>query len=158
VEDDGRVLVAGRPLRGAVVADGSGSTLRFRGDVVASAPHAVLWRPRGDARLALYFSGRGDDGVLGGSATLRMWPDARRLRGWVTLTFRAPDRRVTLRVGDRTIGLAPHATRTLRLPACGGAPFTLELAATAGIVVRDGRVQSASASLPHYRADAAACA
>jgi hypothetical protein len=129
---------------------------------VATAPHYALWLPTGTPRLALYATGRYDDGWLAGSGSIRLWPrSGRHVAGRLHLTIAAPGRAVRLVLShdgiEQTVRLRAGQTRGLRIAACGTVPWTLSFVAAAGTSVRSGRLTSARTSGLTFRPDAAAC-
>src|SRR4051812_46117384 len=76
IDARGALLAHGQPLRGPLVVDGFGSTVRLQdARVVAAAPHDRLWLPRADARIRLYVAGRSESGWLWRSGRIMYWTD-----------------------------------------------------------------------------------
>ena len=72
---DGRVLVAGVPVRRPVLVDGYYSALTFQNaQVLRRTPTAALWKPVGPVRLSTMTVGRYFDGWLDQSAVITVWP------------------------------------------------------------------------------------
>jgi hypothetical protein len=162
VAPDGRLLLDSRPLRDPVLIDGYAGLIRLaEADVLGSSPSSTLWRPRGDARLSLYFAGRYSDGWLAGAGRLYLWP--RRPGGVVSgrlqLPLAAPPSPVTLRFHPKgarplVVHLRAGEARTVSLPVCSRGPWYVTFTSDdRGFV--GGRVVSARAGEP--RLVGAAC-
>jgi hypothetical protein len=122
VGGDGTLELDGRTVRGPVLVDGYAGTVRLaNAERLGASPSYALWRPRGSARLSLYFAGRFNDGWLAGAGRLYLWP--RRAGGVVAGTLRLP---LT----------APDASRlTLRFRPSGATPLVVHLRAGESKVV-----------------------
>ena len=144
---DGSLSVAGQPLRGPLLVDTYGSTIRLRGARLRKAgPAAELWVPgrNGRPRLELYAPGRYSDGWLAKSGAVFVWPESRDdpVAGWltmrlvaaplvgpVTMTFQnGRDSRITLRV-------RPGAPRLVRLAVCASRDAHVSYRSNARVLV-----------------------
>ncbi len=165
---DGSLSVGGHPLRGPLLVDTYGSTIRLRGAGLRKAgPAAELWVPERNARprLELYAPGRYSDGWLAKSGAVFVWPESPddRVAGWltmrlvaapqvgpVTMTFQNRlDSRITLRV-------RPGAPRLVRLAVCASRDAHVSYRSTARVLVGL-RAVSLKASAPVFRPDRSAC-
>jgi len=159
------LVVGGRPLSGAVLADVWGSTLAFRdGRRVTSSNAYELWRFDGPARLATYGLGFFRDGWLGARASLTVWPRERgaplagsvemRLEGRLThpvsLTIAWPG-------GRRHVVVTPGRSLKLVVPVCTGKPWRAEIT-TSGATLVDNRSVSVHSTRPAWRPGPGACA
>lgn len=121
---DGRLLAAGRAVRGAFLVDGNGATVAFQdAELVAAVPGYQLWRSEGTPRLSLLALGRYVDGWLGGGATITIWPDeSGRTRGTLRLTVGLPRGRPITRLrfsmgaDELRVALKPGDRRSLAIP------------------------------------------
>ena len=165
VGGDGSLRSDGRPLRGALLVDGYGGTLRLAGArPVASSGSYTLWRPEGDPRLSLYLAGRYVDGWLAGIGRIYAWPD--RVGGLVartvslTLTAPAGAEGMTIRFhepGDRRprdVRLEPGRPREVAFEVCSRGPWVVAYTSSVRGFIGS-RVVSAQASEP--RVSAAEC-
>ena len=155
---DGTLRADGRPLRGALLVDGYGGTLRLSGArPVASSGSYSLWRPEGDARLTLYLAGRYSDGWLAGIGRLYVWPDrvgglvARRVS--LTLTAPAGADGMSIRFQEpgngrpRDVRLEPGRPREVAFEVCSRGPWVVAYTSSVRGFVGS-RVVSAQASEP----------
>jgi hypothetical protein len=117
VGDDGSLTVNGRALRGPLLADIYGSTVRLQdAHIIGRSKTATLWLPdrSGRARLRLYAIGRYSDGWLSKSGAIYVWPrvPGRRVSGWISMRLTA-----SRMVGAATITFqfAEHARTTVRV-------------------------------------------
>lgn len=162
----GSLSVQGQRVGGALVVDGSGSTVRFRrGRVLAEHGSFTLFQPSGPAQLALYASGRGSDGWLAPTGSITLWPTAGgTLAGRLSMTLKAPPERAAPIVGVKAPGarelrlrLAPGAPTKLSVSVCSSGPWSLSFAADRYLLV-DGRFVSVRATVPRFVSDPGACA
>ncbi len=119
---------AGGPIRGPLVVDEYGSTVRLRGAAsIETGPTATLWVPAGRPRLSLYATGRYYDGWLASAGAVSLWPEApgQPVSGWLSMRLTAPPNghalTLTFRLpgGERmSLRLRPGASRRLRIAAC----------------------------------------
>lgn len=109
ISRDGRLLVAGRPVRSPLLVPWQGAALTLEGArVLRRLRDFELVRPTGSLRVATLISGRSRDGWAGPRATVRAWPS----------TFGAGPRRLAFVVSlPETL---QHAVR-LRLAGAGAA-------------------------------------
>jgi hypothetical protein len=157
VAPDGTLLADGRPLRQPLLLDGYAGTIRLAdARRVASSPSFSLWKPRGDARLSLYFAGRYSDGWLAGIGRLYLWPGrmSGTVAGTVTMRLTAPagSGPMTLRFqtpGDppRRIRLLPGIPQPVRFEVCSRGPWVLTFASDSRGFVGS-RIVSAQATEP----------
>lgn len=162
----GRLHDGGRPLRGPLLVDGYGvfATLRDA-ERIGVAPTKTLWRPRGDAQLALLMVGRYHDGRVAAEGAVQIWPPspAARLAGWFELELAlppgAPASGVRLRLpgGETVAARVDSGERALlRAPVCSAGRWTAVVEADAIAIAHGGRV-GPSSEAPVFVADAAAC-
>jgi hypothetical protein len=161
IRRDGTLVVRGRALRGAVVADDYATTIVFRGArELARSPHFRLWDTTRDARVAALMPGRYWDGLLQPSGGVMLWPahPRSRLAGWLELDVRAPRfGRLRLAIGAHLVTAAPGAPAHVRIPVCSDGRWSLPFRAPARDVVA-GRPVAGWSSSPRFVPDAAACA
>ena len=166
VGDDGSLSADGRPIRGPLLVDEYGSTIRLRdARLVVAGPTAGLWVPAGEASLALYVTGRYYDGWLAGMGRIRLWPEASggRLAGWLSMRVTAPrDAKAgTLAFtlpGARTkaVHLTPGADRRLRVAVCARGDWQATYRSTIHRLVNR-RLVSVRSSTPVFTPDPSAC-
>lgn len=165
VGPDGALSVDGRPLRGPLLVDNYSTTVRLRdAEHIASGPNYVLVRPRGQARLALYATGRFSDGWLAGYGLLHLWPAPGEapLSGHLSMSLSAPLEAVPITVTFRGKGLEqkvtirPGETRRVSVLVCSSGHWAAEFATDAAAQL-DTRLVSVRSSVPVYRADADVC-
>jgi hypothetical protein len=160
VGPDGSVLVGGKPLRGAVVADAYATTIVFRGaHELARSPYFRLWQTTGRARIAALMPGRYWDGLLQPSGSVTLWPSRphARLAGWLELDLRAPSYgALRLRLAGQFFTAPPGAPRHIRVAVCTNGRWSAPFRAAARDVVV-GRPVAGWSSAPRFVADAAAC-
>jgi hypothetical protein len=159
VADDGTLLVAGRPLRGALAVDGYSSTVLLRGArTVATAPSFRLELPSGPARLAALMAGRSTNGLLAHDGEIVLWPEhGSRLAGWLELTVRAPDSGpLSLDIGDGVVRAPAGGSTRIRMPVCSRGSWSMGFTASPQQLM-GGRVVSGRSSPPRYVPDRAAC-
>ena len=166
---NGSLSVTGRPLRGPLLVDTFGSTVRLWGaHEIESGPTATLWVPDRleQPRLALYAQGVYHDGWLADAGAVYLWSKRRggRLSGWlsmrltapqplgpITLTFTLPKRRIV------RARLLPGKWKSVRLPVCAAGnahiAYRSNVRAIAGL-----RVVSATTTAPAFTPSSAACA
>jgi hypothetical protein len=151
---DGSLLVSGRPLAGPLVVDGYTVTTVFRGArAVASSPHFRLWVPTGKPRLSLYVPGRSFDGYLAATGAIVLWPEGRRLAGWLDFDLWAlPGKSLSLKLGDRTSGPG-H----VRIAVCSTGQASVPFRSVAQLLV-GGRPVAGRMSQPRFTSDPTACA
>ena len=131
VGDDGSLTMNGRPLRGPLLADIYGSTVRLQDARVAGMSQtATLWMPnRSDrtARLRLYALGRYSDGWLAKSGVIYVWPrvPGRAVSGWVSMRLTASRMvgaaTITFQFGEHartTVHVKPGRPQAVRVPLC----------------------------------------
>ena len=108
--------------------------------------------PDATPRLALYVPGRYFDGYLSGMGAIMLWPESRRLAGWLDLDLRAvPGTRLELKLR----GLRVRAGH-VRLPVCSTGRWSASFTGAPRKFL-GGRPVSAWMSVPRYVADASAC-
>jgi hypothetical protein len=156
VRGDGTLLLENRPFRRPLLMDGYAGTIRLAdADLLGSSPSFKLWRPRGDARLSLYFPGRYSDGWLSAAGRLYVWPQrpGGTISGSVRLPLAAPaESPLTIRFRpaggrDTVVHLRRGERRTLTFPVCSNGPWHLTfLSQDRGFL--GGRVVSAQAGEP----------
>ena len=154
---EGSLRAEGRPLTGPVLVDGYGGTIVLSdAQRVASSQSYTLWRPNGQARLALYLAGRYSDGWLAGIGRMYLWPDQRggtiARRVSLTLTAPAGAEGMVIRFQEpgkrrRDVGLVPGRPETVVFDVCSRGPWHITyVSSIRGFV--DSRVVSARASEP----------
>src|SRR5207253_9454439 len=90
VAPDGTLEVHGQPVRRAVVADESLTTVELRGARrLAHWNVQTLWVPTGPVRLATVMVGRPPSGQLLSEGALLLWPGTTHASGWLALRVRA---------------------------------------------------------------------
>jgi len=160
VASDGTIDVGGRPLRGSVVVAASQQTsvALHHARLVHSFSTLTIWRPRGDAQLAAIVENRLGDGRVIGPGPVRVWSGASRLAGWIVMRAYAPPvlGRADIRLGPGKISVPSDTIRTIRVRACGKAPWKGTLVAKPDQVIR-GVWTSPLVSVPRYVADPSAC-
>jgi hypothetical protein len=168
VADDGSLSANGEPLRGPLLVDTFGSTVRLQGGhELRSGPTATLWVPDRSERLRLWLYAQGvyHDGWMADSGAIHVWPEQAggTLSGWIsmrltaphalgamTLTFTLPQHR-RLRVH-----LVAGMTKEVRLPVCGiGAAHVIYRSNVRGI--SGPRLVSARTTAPEFTPSQAAC-
>jgi hypothetical protein len=157
VAPDGTLLAHGRPLRQPLLLDGYAGTIRLAdARRVASSPSFSLWKPRGAARLSLYFAGRYSDGWLAGIGRLYLWPGrmSGNVAGTVAMTLTAPagSGPMTLRFqtpggSPRRVRLLPGIPEPVRFEACSRGPWVLTFTSDSRGFVGS-RIVSAQATEP----------
>jgi hypothetical protein len=157
VARDGTLLLQGRALRGPVLVDGYAGTVRLAdAELLGSSPAYLLWRPRHEARLALYLAGHYSDGWLAGAGRLYLWPSrpGGLVSGRVQLPLTAPEAsELTLRFRPAgaaqsiVVHLRAGERKVLSIPVCTRGPwhasFVSDVRGSLG-----GRVVSAHAGEP----------
>jgi hypothetical protein len=158
VGPDGTLLLGGRPLRSPVLLDGYAGTVRLaEARRIAASPSYTLWKPRGDARLALYLAGRYSDGWLAGGGRMYVWPETRRGRveGRVRMTLTAPAEGGPLTIRfegpgtQREVRLVPGVAKTVEFEACSRGRWQVTFVANGRGFVGN-RVVSARATEPNF--------
>jgi len=154
VSGDGRLIVAGRPLRGALLFHGFAVTPVFRNAVLVDRYSSFsLWRPSGTPRLSVLENGRYWDGWLALDGTLEVWPGA---AGAGTLSFtlslpRSHRIPATIHLGDRVVRLVPGQKLTTRFRVDGSRPWSIRFRATSGaVVLPDERFVSVRSTTPVF--------
>ena len=159
VAPDGTLEVHGQPVRRAVVADESLTTVELR-DARRLAHWNVqtLWVPSGPVRLGSVMVGRPPSGHLLTRGALLLWPGTTQASGWLELRvsaskrlphggglrFKRPDAKPVV------LTVPSGGSRLFRVPVCGGswqAPYTTVPRYTEEI----------SAGVPRFVPDPAAC-
>jgi hypothetical protein len=167
VGGEGSLEAGGRQLRGPLLVDGFGSTVRLRGArVVARSPMSTLWAPTGEPRLSLYAIGRYYDGWLGAVGAVYLWPASvgGRVTGHVVLKVRAPDtqgRPLVLRFEGPArrliaVRLEPGERGTIRIPVCTAGPAYITFRSSAHGWAQL-RAVSVHSSAPAFVPDEGAC-
>ena len=157
---DGTLLAAGKPVRGPLLVDAFGSTMRFRGaDEVARSGAYRLLRPAGQPRLALYVRGRYYDGWLAPGGSIQLFPDApgEGLAGRLSFRVTAPPKAPgELALEGQTVRLAAGTSRVVTIRVCAPGSWTTDFEGppTASF---DGRFVSVRTSEPVFVPDPAAC-
>jgi hypothetical protein len=131
VGDDGSLTMNGRPLRGPLLADIYGSTVRLQDARVAGRSQtATLWMPNRSgrtARLRLYALGRYSDGWLAKSGVIYVWPrvPGRAVSGWMFMRLTASRMvgaaTITFQFGEHartTVHVRPGRPQAVRIPVC----------------------------------------
>jgi hypothetical protein len=156
VGGNGSLLLAGKPLRRPLLVDGYAGTLRLAdARRVASSPSFTLWKPRGNARLSLYFAGRYSDGWLASRGQLYLWPDgsrgsgARRVRLTLTAPAQGEPMVMRFRTRDRTrdIRLVPGIPKVVEFQVCSRGPWAVAFSSSSRGFVGS-RVVSAQSTEP----------
>ena len=162
---DGSLLVRGRELRGALLVDAYGATMRFRG--AREVGHTRLYRllrPAGEPRLSLYAPGRYFDGWLGLNGAVRLWPERAggRIAGRLTFSLNLPRSadpailRLRYPGGREVVPVRPGESTAVSLLVCSSGPWRSQFSApfTGNIGARFVSVRSTQ---PVFRADRSAC-
>jgi cell shape-determining protein MreD len=166
VADDGSLLAAGRTVRGPLLVDGFGSTVRLQGArPVVSGPVSTLWAPAGTPRLALYADGRYYDGWLVRKGTITIWPSAggKALHGRLMMALTLPRDREPLEIRFKVqagpavdVRLLPGARAGVDLPVCASGPWRARFRASS-FAITGGRIVSARATALEFSPDPSAC-
>jgi hypothetical protein len=133
VATDGRLLLGGRPLRGAFAISNFAVRAQLRGAALAArGADYELWRPQGTPRMALFVGGLYHTGWLAPAGHVTVWP-AR--NGRVEGTLRIP---LSLPAGtkgtvlhlegpgvDRRVAVRPGQNRVLSVEVDSRGPWTL---------------------------------
>jgi hypothetical protein len=161
---DGTLLTRTHALSGPVLLDRFGATAVLRhAQRVAFSPHLTLWRPRGEAQLALYMPGRYFDGWIAPHTDVLVWPRTARghLTGRLELELGAPpDRALRLTVKGagvhRSIAVPAGRTEQVRVPICSRGVQLLRLDAPAAAWIGT-RIVAGRSNVPRFVPDASAC-
>jgi hypothetical protein len=169
IGEDGSLAARGQPVRGPLLVDGFGSTVRLRGARrVARSPMSTLWEPTGVTapRVSLYGIGRYYDGWLADFGAVYLWPSSvgGRLAGEVVFRVRAPalqGRTMTLRFENparrvTTMRLRGGERRTIRVPVCAGEPAYITFRSDARLLAQL-RSVSVHSSAPVFVPDEGVC-
>ena len=166
VADDGSLLVAGRPLTGALLMDEHAVTSSFTGaERVASGPGYSLYRAAGRPRLSMFFLARYDNGWLADRGTIDLWPrpGSNRLRGTLVFDVESPTplkaTTVDLQLpGGRQVHVAVPAGGSTRveLPVCSKGPWVTGFRSKIRGFVGD-RAVSVKAGVPRFVPGPAGC-
>ncbi|HSD77104.1 MAG TPA: hypothetical protein VLA98_06850, partial [Solirubrobacteraceae bacterium] len=133
VADDGRLLLAGRTLRGPLAISNFAVRVRLTGAaVVAGGADYELWRPQGTPRMALFVGGLYHDGWLAPAGHVTVWPGRDgRVEGMLRLPLSLPagTKRTVLRLQgpgvDRRVAVSPGQSRVLTVKVDYRRPWTL---------------------------------
>jgi hypothetical protein len=166
VADDGRIAVAGRPVRETLLVENRQSWVELRGArPIASTASYTLWKPTGRTRLSLLLAGRYADGWLAPSGRVTVWPEraGEPIRGSLRVALSAPHAAGELTLtfesaGHRSVRVAipGGTTREVVLTVCSQAPWRARFRADqAGFVGT--RLVSARSSPPAFTPDPGAC-
>jgi hypothetical protein len=130
VGGDGSLTVDGRALRGPLLTDIYGSTVRLQDAHVAGRSQtSTLWLPdrNGRPRLRLYAIGRYSDGWLAKSGVIYVWPRTagRPVAGWVSMRLSASrlagGATITFQFAEharKSVRVRPGRPQNVRLPLC----------------------------------------
>ncbi|MFL5921788.1 MAG: hypothetical protein ACJ75Q_06540 [Gaiellaceae bacterium] len=133
VADDGRLLLAGRTIRGALVISNFAVRAQLSGAaMVARGADYELWRPQGTPRMALFVGGLYSTGWLAPAGHLTLWPGH---DGRVGGTLRVPlslptgTKRTVLHLEgpgvDRRVAVMPGQNRVVTVRVDYRGPWTL---------------------------------
>lgn len=154
ISSDGRLLVGGKLIRGAVLFQGFAVTPVFRNAVPVSRYASFsLWRGTGGLHLRALESGRFSDGWLAGSGELEVWPAGSR-GGRVSFTLSLPRTHtggVTIRLGRQLVRINPGEERreTFHL-GTSGREWTLPFRVVSGLEPLDGRFVGPQSTIPAF--------
>ena len=165
---DGSILVGRRPIKGPLLVDTYGSTVRLRGTYTLQAgPTASLVLPkRSDKpRVAFYALGRFYDGWLADRGVMYAWPKAgeRLVSGWLSMRLTAVPT-----IGPVTMTFQPSQTKRIRVRLAPGSARTVRIAVctpgSAHVTYRSNvrgliglRVVSVQSTAPVFTPSRAAC-
>jgi hypothetical protein len=168
VGGDGSLTASGRSVKGPMLVDTFGSTVRLQGArMLEAGPTAALWVPdrSGRPRLSLYALGRYYDGWLAGRGLVYVWPEAagRPLSGWLSMRLTAPRSlgavKLTFQLpgGERTsVHLRPGISQRVEIAVC--AAGRAHLAYRSNVIGFVGlRAVSVKATAPVFTASPSAC-
>jgi hypothetical protein len=159
VADDGRLVVGGKTLRGAIVISNFAVRARLTNAVaIARGADYELWRPLGTPRMALFVGGLYHDGWLAPAGHLTLWP-ARdgRVRGTLRLPLSLPaaTQRTVLHLEgpgvDRRVAVSPGQNRVVTIKISQRGPWTLSFHSNRiGYLQPDDRPISMQAGMPVF--------
>jgi hypothetical protein len=168
VGDDGSLTVNGSPLKGPLLVDTYGSTVRLRGGhVFETGPTAALWLPdrHERPRLSLYALGRFEDGWLANYGAIFVWPNVpgQPVSGWLTMRLAASAplgaNTLTFQFGPNertTVLVRPGRPRTVHIPVCAARNAHVTYRSTK-LAVFGTRGVSVKATAPVFTPSRAAC-
>ncbi len=145
-----------RGLGSNVLVQDYAATVQFaNATTVASATTFTLWAAEGLPRLSLLEQGRFDDGWLGRSGKLSIWPDATgRSRGTLSFTLSLPATAVatTVKFGKASYGIRPGEQKTIAYTIDARGPWSLAFTTpTGGNALPDLRFTSVRSTSPVLR-------
>ena len=142
-----------RGLGSNVLVQDYAATVQFaNATTVASATTFTLWAAEGLPRLSLLEQGRFNDGWLGRSGKLSIWPDATgRSRGRLSFTLSLPTTAVatTVKFGKASYGIRPGEQKTITYTLDARGPWSLAFTTpTGGNALPDLRFTSVRSTPP----------
>jgi hypothetical protein len=159
IADDGRFLLGGKTMRGALAISNFAVRAQLTGAVaVASGADYQLWRPSGTPRMALFVGGLYHDGWLSPAGHLTVYPGAGgRIDGTLGLPLSLPKatRRTTLRLQapgvDRRVTVMPGKSIVVKVRVSHRGPWTLSWHSDRiGYLQPDDRPISVQAGMPVF--------
>jgi uncharacterized membrane protein YphA (DoxX/SURF4 family) len=160
VDTSGTVHLSGKPLTGDVLVQPAPASAVVLRDAraVQSFDVQTLWRPLNAVRLAVVMNNHFPNNRVLHSGGVEVWSGKPEMAGWIVLRVGAPADLGTAHVffGGRQVSVPAGQTRTVRVRACGSAPWKGGFVASP-VGVANGGWSSPLLSVPRYLADPSAC-